>query len=165
VYAGPGLPDTVEFAAGYAPGLAVADTSRFYEAGHGGSVYGGLVLGRRSGIVAALSASAFFTHASGLSADGDLMVVPVAVSVRLRSLPSPVGAYATVGAGAALIQLKNPILGTFTKFAPHATGGLGVKVALTNWVGLNAGVTVDAIFEGSTILTQIVPNISVYMGF
>jgi len=158
-------PGFLELGIAYAPVFAVADTTRFYRFGHGGGSYAGLVLGRRSAVVLGVAGSAFITSASGLAADGDLLVVPLGATVRIRSNPSPVGAFAAIGAGGALVRLTNQYLGTFSKVVPFASAGFGLSVAISSWFGLNAGVSMDAVFEGSTILTEFVPAVSVYMGF
>ena len=123
------------------------------------------IVGRRNGLGIGLNGSAVFASASGVATDGELLVVPLAVSATIRSAPAPIGVYLTLGSGGALIQVSNPILGTFVKLVPYATGGVGMKLALLDWVGMNAGVTFDAVFEGSVLLTSFVPSVSLYMGF
>ena len=155
---------TVEFSAGYAPSLAVGPASGYYQFAHGagGSVH--IVLGKRNGLGIGIAASAVFASVSGLAADGEMLIVPFAATVALRSNPEPFGAYISIGGGGALLRVINPVLGTLMKVVPYATVGMGMKIALLDWIGIDASINFDAIFEGSVLLTSVAPSISLYIG-
>ena len=157
--------DTLEFAVGYSPAFAVGDASEYYQFAHGAGGYLHLVLGRRNTFGIGIAGSATFATATGVAADGELLIVPFAASVAFRSDPAPLGAYLSLGGGGALIRVANPAFGTLMKLAPYATASVGMKLALLNWVGINAGVAFGAIFEGSVLLTSFAPSISLYLGF
>ena len=160
-----GMPDTLEFAVGYVPEFAVGGASGYYQFAHGVGGYVHLIVGKRDGFGIGLSGSTVFASATGTATTAELLIVPLAISVTIRSVPAPIGVYLTLGGGGALIHMSSPVLDTLAKLVPYATGGVGVKIALLDWVGMNAGVTFDAMFEGSVLLTSFVPSVSVYLGF
>jgi hypothetical protein len=156
--------DTIEFSFGYAPAFAVGDASGYYQIAQGASASLHLVLGKRNGIGIGITGSAVFTSATGVATDGELLIVPFAGSLAFRSEPAPLGAFLSLGGGGALIRVTNTTLGTFMKLTPYATASVGMKLAFLNWIGINAGVTFDAVFEGSVMITSFAPSISLYLG-
>jgi len=160
-----GMPHTLEFSVGYVPEFAVGGASGYYQFAHGVGGYVHLIVGRRDGLGIGLSGSTVFASATGTATTAELLIVPLAVTTTIRSVPAPIGVYLTLGGGGALIRMSSPVLDTLAKLVPYATGGVGVKIALLDWVGMNAGVTFDAMFEGSVLLTSFVPSVSVYLGF
>lgn len=160
-----GRPGTLELGVGYVPEFAVGGASGYYQFAHGVGGYVHLIVGRRDGLGIGLSGSTVFASATGTATTVEFLIVPLALSATIRSSPTPFGVYLTLGGGGALIHVSNPVSDTPVKLAPYATGGVGMKVALLDWVGLNAGVTFDAVFEGSVLLTSFVPSVSLYLGF
>lgn len=159
------VPRIFELGGGYAPAFAAGEAARLYGFGHGAAAYGGIVIGRRSAVVTGLSGSVLVTHAEGVAASGELLMVPVAATIRFRSTPAPIGAYLSFGLGAAFLRFENPILGSFSKIAPYAGAGVGLTFALAAWTGLNLGVSMNAVLDGDTVLTEFAPSILAYAGF
>ena len=162
---GPGLPDVAEFTAGYAPAFPIAAAADYFRFAHGIRAAARFNFGARSGVSAGVAGSAFMATASGVAASGELLIIPLAATLAVRSHPSPLGAYAEVAAGGALLRVTNPALGTLTKVIPYASSGVGVIVAIGAWVGINMGVQFDVAFEGSVLLMSFVPSVSLYLGF
>lgn len=156
---------TFEFTAGYAPAIAVGRTASYFTFAHGALAAAYLYPGEQAVFGIGIAGAGIFTTATGTAADGDLLIVPLGLAITLKANPLPFGAYVAVDGGAALIQISNEVLGTFSKFSPYVSGEAGVRFSPVDWFGLNAGISFDAVFEGSLILTSFIPFAAVYVGF
>jgi hypothetical protein len=152
----------VEIAAGVAPLFPVGSSSQYFDIAYGADLRIAVMFGQQRRAAAGVVTRALFSIAEGVAADADLLFVPIGAEIRLidRAFLSPA---AYLSAGASILRAASPVLGTFVKIIPYASGGVGVKFRLFPGLGVAAQVDFSAFFEGSTVILGFAPSITVNM--
>ena len=157
-------PVVFETSIGFAPLFSTGEASRYFDISYGGEFFADLVFTTPVGYIGVgLTGGAMFVRAEGLCLSADYIIVPFGLDLRFSSDPRPLGMFAGISGGGAVMTANTEAFGRLTKIVPYAAARTGAVLALGPGLGLALGITYSAYFEGSIVLMGFSPSVNVYL--
>ena len=150
---------------GFSPVAPMGPAATYYSFGYGATANVLVVLGPEEFFSVGGFVRAGRIDAHGAVADAILFVFPFGVSIRFSGRPAPAAPFLRLIGGAAFFRLDSERSGRLEKFVPYAGLDLGLRGRFFGSFGLELGVGIEWVFEGSIPLTHVVPAVSIITGF
>lgn len=147
----------------FAPMIPVGTTASYFGIGYAGTLAVTAVPFERDTIGFGMTARAVLSQATGAATTAQALLVPIGLSARFSSDPTPIATHLRVTFGGAVFQLRAGSQGDFTKIAPYAGAELGMRMEFGN-VGLVGAVSFEAYLDSIqpfTLLLGFAPGVGI----
>jgi hypothetical protein len=153
-----------ELAGGMAPFVLVGKTSEYARLGLNTSLSMGYrFIGDQNQIILALSTGVCMFKAESAATSSQILLIPLAAQITLRTTPSRLGFLIHLAGGPAAFLVNSNQGGYRLKLVPYAGSGIGVEIPILDHLGLLIDMSFAVYFEGSQLVMGYSPSANLYI--